>query len=69
MSTIENPDRRPITNLDRVPVLDDEYQAWSNLSIRGLEEAYGEDEPEYSNDLIKEVNPDYVGVKPLSQHR
>jgi hypothetical protein len=30
-------------------------------SIRG-------NEPEYSADLIKKVNPDYAGVKSLSQH-
>ena len=40
---------------------DDEHEAWLNLSIRGLAEAYGEDEPEYSTDLNKEVNPHYEG--------
>jgi hypothetical protein len=29
------------------------------LSERGLAEAYGPDEPEYSLDLIKESNPEY----------
>jgi predicted DNA-binding protein len=29
------------------------------LSERGLAEAYGPDEPEYSLDLIKEPNPEY----------
>ncbi len=42
-------------------VSDDERQAWLNLSMQGLEEAYGEDEPEYSSDLIKDVNPHYEG--------
>ncbi len=55
-------DRVPIVNLDRNPVTDDEHEAWLNLSIQGLEEAYGEDEPEYSSDLIKEVNPHYEGL-------
>lgn len=40
----------------------DEREAWLNLSIQGLEEAYGEDEPEYSSDLIKEVNTNYPGM-------
>ena len=31
----------------------DEREAWLNLSIQALKEAYGEDEPEYSTDLIK----------------
>ena len=39
----------------------DEREEWLNLSIQGLEGAYGEDEPEYSTDLIKEVNPHYTG--------
>ena len=46
---------------DKNPVSDDEHQAWLNLSIQGLEEAYGEDEPEYSTNLIREVNPHYEG--------
>ena len=59
---------KAIEDLDRVPASNDEHQAWLNLSIRGLGEAYGEDDPEYSTDLIKEVNPHYAGVKSLSQH-
>jgi hypothetical protein len=39
----------------------DEREAWLNLSIQGLEDGYGEDEPEYSTDLIKKVNSHYVG--------
>ena len=54
-------DRVPIVNPDRNPVTDDEHEAWLNLSMQGLEEAYGEDEPEYSTDLVKKINPDYVG--------
>lgn len=48
-----------MTYTDSDPASDDEREAWLNLSIQGLEEAYGEDEPEYSSDLIKEVNPHY----------
>jgi len=40
---------------------DAEHRDWSLLSGRGLEAAYGEDEPEYSLDMIKEPNPDYEG--------
>ena len=47
---------------DRNPASDGEHEAWLNLSIRGLEEGYGKDEPEYSSELIKEVNPHYMGT-------
>ena len=47
------------TDSDPAPV--DEHEAWLNLSIQGMEEAYGEDEPEYSSDLVKEANPYYEG--------
>ena len=52
---------KAIEDLDRDPVKDDEHEAWLNLSIRGLAEAYGEDEPEYSTDLVKKVIPQYEG--------
>ena len=32
--------------------------AWLRLSAEGLAAAYGDDEPEYTADLIKEANPD-----------
>ena len=38
---------------------DNEYESWLHLSGQRLEYAYGENEPEYSKDLLKEVNPDY----------
>ena len=38
-----------------------EREAWVNLSVQGLEGAYGEDEPEYSTDFIKKVNSHYAG--------
>ncbi len=43
----------------RLDELNDEREAWLNVSIQGLEDGYGEDEPEYSTDLIKKVNPHY----------
>ncbi len=39
----------------------DEHEIWLLFSQKGLEAAYGEDEVEYSLDLIKETNPDYEG--------
>lgn len=38
---------------------DDEQDEWLRLSQRALENAYGEEEPAYSLDAIKEPNPDY----------
>ena len=34
---------------------------WTRLSLESLERAYGDDEPEYPLDLIKEPNPEYEG--------
>ena len=34
---------------------------WSLLSAQGLAAAYGETEPDYPLDLIREPNPDYEG--------
>ncbi|MBI3599519.1 MAG: hypothetical protein HY097_02625 [Nitrospinae bacterium] len=39
--------------------LDNEHKDWLLLSGQRLENAYGENEPEYSSDLLKEVNPNY----------
>ena len=36
-----------------------EEQEWYMLSSQSLEEAYSEDEPEYSLDRIKVPNPEY----------
>ncbi len=38
---------------------DSEYAAWLHLSAQRLRDAYGENEPEYSAELLKEVNPGY----------
>ena len=37
----------------RLDELNGEREAWLSLSMQGLEGGYGEDEPEYSTDLIK----------------
>lgn len=36
-----------------------ERKDWMRASIARLNEAYGEDEPEYTLDMIKEFNPKY----------
>ena len=44
-----------------LPNQDAERESWLNLSGKRLEDAYGENEGEYSLDLIKEANPEYEG--------
>lgn len=39
--------------------LDEERADWTRLSMESLEQAYADDEPEYSLDLVKEANPQY----------
>ncbi len=41
--------------------MNEEREDWIVISQKGLEQAYGKNEPEYSADLIKEANPDYEG--------
>ena len=36
-----------------------EEQEWYLISSHGLEEAYGEEEPDYSLESIKTPNPEY----------
>ena len=36
-----------------------EKEDWMLVSKKNLEKAYGNNEPDYSVDLIKEANPDY----------
>jgi hypothetical protein len=38
---------------------DEERAAWTRLALANLARAYGDDEPEYSHDQIKETNPEY----------
>ena len=38
-----------------------EHEDWARLSLEALGNAYGEHEPEYSLDIIKEANPEYEG--------
>ncbi|GEM_PF-389889 len=39
--------------------LKEEREDWTKLSMESFEHSYGDDEPEYSLDLIKEINPEY----------
>lgn len=32
------------------------------VPVRGLEAAYGDDEPEYTSDMLISINPDYAGL-------
>ena len=38
-----------------------ERETWHSLSMQMLARAYSEDEPEYTTDMLKWVNPDYEG--------
>ena len=38
-----------------------EREAWHRLSMQMLAQAYEKDEPEYTTDMLKWVNPDYEG--------
>lgn len=44
-----------------IPTQNEEREDWARFALANLERAYGEDEPEYSLDLIKEANPKYAG--------
>ncbi len=41
--------------------IDDDHELWLSISGNTIEKAYGEEEPEYSSNLIKEENPSYEG--------
>ena len=45
----------------RYKAVHEEREAWARLSLESLERAYGDDEPDYSLDLIREANPEYEG--------
>ncbi len=44
-----------------LPKHDAGWDSWVRLSSKGLEDAYGQNEDEYTLDLIKEANPEYEG--------
>ncbi len=53
------PNTKLVVSVIQLP--DEERADWTRFSLANLERAYGEDEPEYSLDLIKEANPKYEG--------
>ena len=53
------PDTKLIVTVLPQQEADNEHEEWLSLSGKKLEDAYGEKEPEYSSDLLKEINPDY----------
>ncbi len=40
---------------------ENDYKDWLSLSGERLTHAYGENEPEYSTNMLKEVNSEYEG--------
>lgn len=42
-----------------IQALEPERETWLNFSAQGLAAAYGDDEPEYPETLVKESNPEY----------
>ena len=53
------PNTKLVVSVIRMP--DEEREDLMRFSLSNLERAYGDDEPEYSLDLIKEPNPKYEG--------
>jgi hypothetical protein len=51
------PDTKLIVTI--LPNHDSERESWLRLSAERLEKAFGDDEPDYPLDLIKEANPEY----------
>ena len=58
-STQLHPGSKVIVTITTPEDLMEYKEQWSKLSIEGLKAAYGENETEYSNNLIKEPNPEY----------
>ena len=44
-----------------IPDGDIDHAEWAEYSIKGINSAYCDDEPEYSIKMIKEHNPEYEG--------
>lgn len=60
----EDEQHRPIACLTPLPdatTTDNEHEDWLRVSKSGLENAYGDDEPVYSLNLIREPNLEYEG--------
>jgi hypothetical protein len=46
--------------------INEEREDWARLALECLARAYGNDEPEYSLDSIKEKNPEYEEEPPIT---
>lgn len=57
--TIELPDNFISKRLEIVVFPADEEDEWKNQSITGLNNAYGDNEPDYTNQIVKEPNEQY----------
>ena len=53
------PDARLIVTVLPEDAVDSDREDWGNLALSALQSAYGEDEPEYTENMIKEFNPEY----------
>ena len=53
------PNTRLIVTVLSEDKVSDEREAWLHLSWQGLENAYSEDEPDYTLDMIRRQNPYY----------
>ena len=57
------PDMRLFVTIVPAPAhadtLEEENKDLLHLSLQGLASAYGDDEPEYTIDMVKEINPGY----------
>ena len=53
------PNSKLIVTVLQEEEIDNEHESWVNLSAQTLEHSYGEKEPDYSPDLLKEINPSY----------
>jgi hypothetical protein len=51
------PDSKLIVSVLSGDTLEDERQAWLAASQAGLARAYGDDEPDYSNAVLREAPP------------
>jgi len=53
------PDTKLIVTVLPKEQVDLEREDWANFAMEALERAYGDDEPEYTPDMIKKANPEY----------
>lgn len=54
---------RALISLGEQELLSKERDAWMTFGMRGIADAYGDDEPDYANVQLKEPNPDYIPWK------